>query len=146
MARTSTYLNFNGQTEAAFALYRTVFQTEYTAPIQRMGDLPPMPGAPPLPEAERARILHVELPILGGHVLMGTDTLDSAGHVLVQGNNVHLNLEPDTRAEADRLFSGLAEGGTVQMPMQEMFWGAYWGSLTDRFGVHWMVNCAAKGG
>jgi PhnB protein len=73
---------------------------------------------------------------------MGTDCSESMGFTLVQGNNVHLNLEPDTREEADRLFAALSYGGTVETPMMEMFWGAYFGSFTDRFGIHWMINCA----
>ncbi|MEB3198166.1 MAG: VOC family protein [Candidatus Sericytochromatia bacterium] len=141
MARTSTYLNFPGTTEAAFAFYREVFRSEFSQPIQRMGDLPA--GGPTLSAAEQQLVLHVELPILGGHVLLGTDTVPSLGHTLTQGDNIHLNLEPDTRAEAERLFAALAEGGAVQMPLQQMFWGALWGSLTDRFGVRWMVNCRA---
>jgi len=64
------------------------------------------------------------------------------GFAVVGGNNVHLNLEPDTRAEADRLFNALAAGGEIDMPLQDMFWGAYFGSLTDRFGIRWMVNFA----
>ncbi len=142
MARTSTYLNFLGRTEEAFMFYREVFGGEFLQPIQRFCDVP---GMPPLPEADQAKVMHVELAILGGHVLMGTDALESLGHSLTMGTNVHLNLEPDTRAEAERLFAGLvAGGGTATMPLQEMFWGAYWGSLTDRFGVRWMINCAAK--
>jgi PhnB protein len=86
----------------------------------------------------------VSLPILGGHLLMGTDAVESLGHPLTMGNNVHISLGPDSRAETDRLFKALAEGGKVSVPLQEMFWGAYWGSLTDRFGVHWMLNCTAK--
>jgi PhnB protein len=86
--------------------------------------------------------MHVELGILGGHVLMGTDAPESMGFKVNHGNSVHLNLEPDTRAEAERLFNALAAGGKVDMPLQDMFWGAYFGSLTDRFGIHWMVNCA----
>lgn len=144
MARTSTYLNFAGTTEAAFAFYKSVFRTEYTAPPMRMKDMPSQPGMPTLPPQEQDLIMHVELPITGGHVLMGTDTLESMGHKLTVGNNVHLNLEPDTREEADRLFAALSEGGVVQMPMQEMFWGAYWGSFTDRFGIGWMINCMNK--
>jgi PhnB protein len=143
MARTSTYLNFAGTTEAAFAFYRGVFQTEYAAPIQRMGDVPSAPDMPPVPEDVKQLVLHVELPILGGHVLMGTDADERMGHRLVVGDNVHLNLEPDTLAEAERLFAALSEGGTVVMPLQRMFWGAHWASFQDRFGVHWMIN--AKG-
>ena len=88
--------------------------------------------------------MHVALPILGGHVIMGTDAPESMGFKLNQGNNVYINLESDTRAETDSLFAALKEGGAVEMPLQEMFWGAYWGTLTDRFGIHWMFNCAAK--
>lgn len=142
MARTSTYLNFLGRTEEAFTFYRGVFGGEFLQPIQRFREVP---GMPPMSAEDGEKIMHVELAIVGGHVLMGTDALESLGQSLTMGTNVHLNLEPDTRAEADRLFAGLAaEGGTASMPMQEMFWGAYWGSLTDRFGVQWMINCAAK--
>lgn len=144
MARTSTYLNFMGKTEEAFAFYRGIFKTEYVGELSRMGSVPAAPDMPPLSDAEKAMVMHVALPILGGHMLMGTDTLASMGHTLTMGNNVHINLEPDTRAEAKRLFDALADGGTVTMPLQEMFWGAYYGSLTDKFGVQWMMNCDAK--
>lgn len=144
MARTSTYLNFPGTTEAAFTLYKSVFGTGFIGGIMRMGDAPPMPCMPGLSEAEKQFVMHMEVPILGGHVLMGTDTLASMGPPTTPGTNISLNLEPDTRAEADRLFAGLAEGGTVMTPLQEMFWGAYYGVLKDRFGIQWMVNCTAK--
>lgn len=142
MARVSTYLNFNGQTEAAFEFYRRAFGTEYAgAGIMRHGDVPPEAcGGNTVAEADRKLVMHVELPILGGHVLMGTDCSESMGMTVRFGNNVFINLEPDTRAEADRLFAALAEGGKVEMPMQAMFWGGYFGSLTDRFGVQWMIN------
>jgi PhnB protein len=143
MARTSTYLNFKGKTEEAFNFYRTVFGTDFAMPIQRMSEVPAAPGMP-LSDAEKKMVVHVELPIVGGHVLMGTDALESMGHKLTLGNNVHINLEPDTRAEAERLFVALAEGGKVTMELQDMFWGAYYGAVTDKFGVQWMVNCTAK--
>jgi PhnB protein len=144
MARTSTYLNFMGRTEEAFEFYRGVFEAEYAAPIARMGDVPAQPGMPPLPEADKKKVMHVAMPILGGHMLMGTDTLESMGHTLTVGNNVNINLEPDTREEADRLFGALSQGGKVSMPMADMFWGDYFGSLTDKFGICWMVNCSSK--
>jgi len=141
MARVSTYLNFPRTTEEAFLFYRSVFGTAFSMPVVRFKDGPPNPACP-LDEADANLVLHVELPILGGHVLMGTDAPESMGFTLVAGNNAHLNLEPDTRAEADRLFAALSAGGQVQMPLQDMFWGAYFGSFRDRFGVQWMVNCA----
>jgi PhnB protein len=144
MARTSTYLNFKGKTEEAFNFYRTVFGTDFAMPIQRMSEVPAAPGMPPLSDAEKKMVVHVEMPIVGGHVLMGTDALESMGHKLTLGNNVHINLEPDTREETKRLFLALAEGGKVTMELQDMFWGAYYGAVTDKFGVQWMVNCTAK--
>lgn len=141
MPRVSTYLNFPGNTEEAFAFYQSVFKTEYSCHIARFSDAPPNPEHP-LSDADAQKILHMELPILGGHIIMGTDCLESMGMPCIPGNNVQLNLEPDTREEADRLFNSLCEGGTVEMPLQDMFWGAYFGSLTDKFGIHWMVNCA----
>lgn len=142
MSRVSTYLNFTRQTEEAFTFYRSVFGGEFTGPMHRFADMPPAPGEPPLAEADRQLVMHVELPILAGHVLMGTDAPESMGFKLVAGNNVHINLEPDTRAETKRLFHALADGGRVEMPLQDMFWGAYFGSLRDRYGVQWMFNCA----
>lgn len=97
-----------------------------------------------LPEDQRRLVMHVALPILGGHVLMGTDAVASMGHDLQQGNAAHLNLEPDTLDEARRLFAALAEGGVVKQPLEQMFWGATYGAVVDRYGVSWMVNCAAR--
>ena len=144
MARVSTYLNFPRTTEEAFAFYRSVFGTEFLGPIARFGDMPGCADQPPLAEADKRLVMHVELPILAGHVLMGTDAPESMGFTVTAGNNVYINLEPDTRGETDRLFKALAAGGTVEMQLQEMFWGGYFGSLADRYGVRWMFNCASK--
>ncbi|MBN1834587.1 MAG: VOC family protein [Spirochaetales bacterium] len=144
MAKVSTYLNFVRQTEEAFAFYRQVFGTEFAGPISRFGETPPQEGQPPLSQADGNLVMHVALPILDGHVLMGTDAPESMGFKVTQGNNVYIMLEPDTRAETDRLFEALAEGGEIEMPLQEMFWGDYYGSLKDKFGVQWMFNCTSK--
>ena len=144
MARVSTYLNFTRNTEEAFLFYKSVFKTEFVTPIMRFGNNPPCEGQPPLSEADKQLVMHVSLPTLGGHLLMGTDSPESMGFKLNQGNNVYINLEPDTRAETDRLFAALSEGGQIEQALQDMFWGAYWGCLTDRFGVRWMFNCEAK--
>jgi len=143
MPRVSTYLNFSGNTEEAFAFYQSVFGTEFSCDIARFGDGPVCDDMPPLSETEKQLIMHIELPILGGHVLMGTDAPEFMGMKCLSGNNVHLNLEPDTRTEADELFAALSDGGTVEMPLQDMFWGGYFASFTDKFGIHWMINCAA---
>ena len=144
MARVSTYLNFPRSTEQAFLFYKSVFGGEFNGPMHRFRDNPPHPGQPPLADADANLVMHVELPILAGHVLMGTDAPESMGLSVAFGNNQYLNLEPDTRAETDRLFNALSEGGKVEMPLHVMFWGAYFGFITDRFGVRWMFNCAAN--
>lgn len=144
MARVSTYLNFPRQTETAFKFYQSVFGGEFNGGINRFKDIPAHEGAPPLAEADKNLVMHIELTILGGHVLMGTDAPESMGFKVNFGNNVYINLEPDTRAEVDKLFAALSSGGKTEMAPQEMFWGAYFGSCTDKFGVQWMLNCANK--
>ncbi len=140
MARVSTYLNFSRKTEEAFTFYKSVFRTEYIDGIQRMGDAPDIEGQPPVAEADKNLVMHVQLPILAGHVIMGTDSPQSMGISVNLGNSIHINLEPDSREETQRLFDALSEGGNVVMPMQEAFWGAYFGACVDKFGVNWMFN------
>lgn len=145
MAKVSTYLNFTNQTEAAFNFYKTVFGTEFGGNgVNRFGDMPPQPGMPPMAEATKNLVLHVSLPILGGYMLMGSDAPPEMGFSVTMGNNVYINLEPDTKEEADRLFIALSADGQIEMPMTDMFWGAYWGSCKDKFGVKWMVNYVKK--
>lgn len=147
MSKVSTYLNFPRNTEEAFKFYKSVFGTEFVGPgdgIMRMGNIPPQEGAPALAEADKNLVMHVCLPILGGHQLMGTDAPESMGFKVNMGNNVYINLQPDTRAEADKLFAALSDGGKIEMPMMEMFWGDYFGSFSDKFGVQWMIACASK--
>lgn len=144
MAKVSIYLNFSRNTEEAFLFYKSVFQTEFIGKVARMGVVPTMPGQPPMAEADKNLIMHIALPLLGEMVLMGTDAPESMGFTVKQGNNMYINLQPDTRKEADRLFAALSAGGKVEMAMQEMFWGDYFGSLTDKFGVQWMLNCEEK--
>jgi PhnB protein len=140
MSKVSIYLNFQGNTEEAFNFYKSVFKTDYAAPVMRMKDVPSQDGMPPLPENEKDKVMHVALPILGGIQLLGTDMLESMGHKLKIGNNVSINLEPDSKEETERLFNALSEGGSDVMPLQDMFWGAYWGSCLDKFGIRWMFN------
>jgi PhnB protein len=145
MASVSTYLNFERDTETAFNFYKSVFGGEFNGQgIMRMGDIPPQEGMPPLPEADKKLVMHVELTIVGGHSLMGTDAPESMGFKLNKGNNVHINLQPDTRKETDRLFRLLSKDGQVTMELADMFWGDYFGSCTDKFGINWMFNCSEK--
>ena len=141
MASVSTYLNFERNTEEAFNFYKSVFGGEFFGQgIMRFKDIPPQDGAPPMAEEDLNLVMHVELKILGVHSIMGTDAPEIMGFKVNKGNNVHINLQPDTRA----LFDKLSAGGKVTMDLQDMFWGDYYGSCTDQFGIHWMFNCNEK--
>jgi PhnB protein len=140
MSKVSIYLNFQGKTEEAFNFYKSVFNTEFSAPIMYMKDIPSQPGMPELPANEKNAVMHVALPILGGVQIMGTDMLESMGHKLQVGNNTTINLEPDTKEETDRLFKALSDGASDVAPMMDQFWGAYWGCCLDKYGIRWMFN------
>lgn len=147
MASVSVYLNFPDQTEAAFLFYRSVFGTEFDGEgIMRMRDIPPSEDMPPISEADQNLVMHVSLPLMGGFTLMGTDAPASMGFEVKMGNNVYINLQPDTRAETRRLFEALSADGKVTMPLTDMFWGDYSGACEDKFGVRWMFNCEEKPG
>jgi PhnB protein len=143
MARVSTWFHFAGNAEEAFLFHQSVFQTEFVGPIKRFGDLPPQPGQAPLSAKEATMVMNISLPILGGHVIIGNDAPASMGQ-RIQGNNVSMNLEADTRAETDRLFAALKEGGTVEYAPTEMPWAGYWGSPIDRIGNERMLTCEVK--
>jgi len=145
MARVCTYLNFPRNTEEVFNYYKSIFGGEFSGgSVARLGDIPAGEGMPKIAEEDKNLIMHIELPILGGHVLMGTDAPESMGFKLNFGNNVHISLEPDTKAETKRLFDSLSVGGKITMELQVMFWGAYYGTCTDKYGVQWMFNYSEK--
>lgn len=135
MASLHIYLNFNGNTEQAFEFYRSVFGGEFQT-LQRFDG---SPGCEDVPADEKAGVMHVALPIGPNSVLMGTDVLKNMEQVKA-GTNMSISVDTDSEAEAEKIFNGLAQGGSVQMPLQKMFWGAYFGMLTDQFGIQWMVN------
>ena len=140
MATINPYLIFNGNCEEAFLFYQSVFGGEFPY-IGKFSDMPPSddPNCPP-PSAEEAnRIMHVSLPIGGDTILMGSDSTSQSGHVTI-GANVSMSLNTESQAESDKLFNGLSAGGNVIMPMQNTFWGAYFGMFVDKFGIHWMIN------
>ena len=136
MATINPYLNFNGNTEEAFNFYKSVFGGEFLALIRFKDNA----GCGQVSESDKERIMHIALPIGNGHILMATDALESMGQKLTQGNNFYISIFPESQEEADRLFDGLSAGGKIETPLQDMFWGAYYGSFTDKFGVQWMVN------
>jgi len=139
MSYVSTYINTLGRTEEAFEFYRSVFGGEFTELI-RFRDMDMGDASQGMSESDLNSVLHIELPILGGHVLEGTDMLTSMGHECIQGNNFSINLHPDSREQADDLYAALSEGSAYAPGMADMPWGAYWGSFEDRFGIRWMIN------
>lgn len=141
MARTNIYLHFDGNCEAAFCLYREVFQTEFTN-ILRYSDIPRQEGMPLVPERDLNKIENVGIKISDETLLMGSDGLECFGQKTIVGNNFSIYVEATSGEEADRIFSGLSEGGQVKMPMTIAHWGDYFGMLTDRFGINWLVNCS----
>ncbi|SFF02382.1 PhnB protein [Chitinophaga sp. CF118] len=144
-ARVTTYLNFPGNTEEAFNFYKEVFNGEFTGVgLKRFGDIDMPAGMPPMSDADKKLIIHAELKIMGGHVLMATDSPESMGFKMEHGNNMHINLEPESREETKRLFDALSKGGVITMPLEDMFWGAYFASFTDKFGINWMLNYQKK--
>ncbi|WP_186755082.1 VOC family protein [Echinicola salinicaeni] len=134
--KVNPYLNFDGKAEEAFEFYKSVFGGEFTANM-KMSDAP---DTDKLAKEEQSRTMHISLPISPNTILMASDILPSMGHSLKQGNNSYISIHPDSKEEADRLFNGLSEGGTIEMPMADQFWGDYYGSFIDKFGIHWMIN------
>lgn len=138
MTQINPYLNFNGNTEEAFNHYKSVFGGDFVM-VMRFGDTP---GCEEMPETEKNGIMHIAL-MVGNNVIMGTDVPKSMEQVQF-GTNSSISVSVDSREEADRVFNGLSAGGKVQMPMDDMFWGAYYGMSTDKFGVQWMVSYDEK--
>ena len=129
------YLTFNGDCEAAFDLYKSVFGGEF-AVVMRFGD---MDMGMPVADDEKNKIMHVALPIGRGNMLMGSDVSASRGGV-TPGTNFSVAVSADSESEADDIWAGLAEGGNETLKMSKAPWGAYFGMCTDKFGIQWMVT------
>lgn len=136
MVKLNIYLDFAGNAEEAFAFYKSVFGGEFASVI-RYKDMP-MEGME-VPKQDEHKILHMSLPIGKDFTLMASDSLESLGQKLIQGNNVYVSVHFDDKAEADRVFNALSAGGKMEMPIADQPWGDYYGSFQDRFGVYWMV-------
>jgi PhnB protein len=138
----NAYLNFNGNCEEAFNFYKSVFGGKFDY-VGRFNEMPADPNKP-MPAADANKIMHVSLPISKETILMGSDTMDGYGPPFNAGNNFNISIHAVTKNEADRLFNALAAGGHVIMPMNNTFWGSYFGMLVDKFGIGWMVNFATR--
>ncbi len=134
--KANPYLNFDGQAEEAFIFYKSVFGGEFTGNM-KMKDAP---DGDKLPKDEQNRVMHISLPISENILLMASDIMPSMGQKLIKGNNNYISLHPNSKAEADRIFNGLSAGGKIEMPIADQFWGDYFGSFIDKFGISWMIN------
>ena len=150
MTSANPYLNFSGDCLEAFEFYRSVFGGEFSS-VNRFSEMPPdatsdltedrAPAASaPAPAPASDGIMHISLPI-GDSILMGSDVPPGMGTVTA-GNNCYVCLSPDSLGEAKRIFDGLSEGSEVEMPFDRQFWGDYFGSFTDKYGIRWMVDVA----
>ncbi|MCK6629155.1 MAG: VOC family protein [Anaerolineae bacterium] len=135
MTTLNPYLNFDGNCEEAFNFYKSVFGGEF-ATVMRYTE---MPAEFQMPESEAQKIMHMALPVGQGSMLMGSDTPAPMGPTVI-GSNVSISITAASEAEATRLFNGLSADGQVTMPLDKAFWGDYFGMLTDKFGVQWLVS------
>jgi len=136
MISINPYLNFMGNTEDAMNFYKSIFGGEFTS-FQRFNE---SPGHDKMPKNEQTMIMHAALPLGPHNTLMATDTLESMGMELTIGNNFYMSVNTESEAETDRIFNSLAEGGKIEMPVSQTFWGAYFGMCKDKFGIQWMIS------
>lgn len=142
MKQMDTMIRFNGNTEEAFNFYKSVFGGDFDA-VMRWKDMPAEVGGNELgeiTEADKNKIMHISLPIGKSNVLMGNDILESFGHRYTPGDNFSISISAESKEEADKLFDALSDGGHKIMPMADAFWGSYFGMLTDKFGIEWMIS------
>ena len=131
-------MNFKGNTEEAFTFYKSVFGGEF-ATVMRFGEMPGCDEAQ-VSDSDKEKIMHIALPISDGHILMGTDAVGEYADKSIYGNNISISVSVDSKEEAENVFNGLSEGGEITMPLDDTFWGAYFGMLKDKFGIHWLIN------
>lgn len=139
MTTVNVYLNFNGNCKEAFDFYKSVFGGEFPY-VGTFGDMPPQEGMPPLSDEMKKQIMHISLPISQETVLMGSDVGGEWAPSLSIGNNFSISVNTDSKEETERIFNELSAGGKVTMPLDNTFWGSYFGMFTDKFGIQWMVS------
>jgi len=143
MTTVNIYLTFDGNCREAFEFYKAVFNGEFPH-VSTFGEMPPQEGKPPMPAELKDKIMHISLPISEETILMGSDAGGEWSPDLQMGNNFSISVNTDNVEEAQRIFNVLSDGGKIKMPLEKTFWGAYFGMLTDKVGINWMVNCEIK--
>jgi len=144
MTTVNVYLTFNGNCRTAFEFYKSVFGGDFQY-VGTFSEIPEQEGMPSIPDEMKDQIMHISLPISKETILMGSDAGGDWAPKLIMGNNFSVSVLTDDKQEAERVFNALAEGGNITMPLSNQFWGAYYGMLTDKYGINWMVNCDLKG-
>ena len=142
MTVVNPYLTFQGNCEEAFNHYKKVFGGEFSY-LGRFGEMPPQEGVT-VSEEDANKIMHMSLPISKENILMGSDSGGEWAPNLMVGNNISLSITAETKEDADRFFAMLSDGGKVTMPMDQTFWGDYFGMCTDKFGINWMISLGAS--
>ena len=127
---------FRGNTEEAFNFYKSIFGGDFIGGIRRFDETP---EGDKLPDNEKNKVMHIALPF-GNNMIMATDALESMDQKVHTGNHIYLCISADSKEQADDFFNGLSAGGEVEMEMQDMFWGDYFGMLKDKFGIKWMIT------
>ncbi len=143
MKAPSIYLYFSGSCEEAFDRYQEIFGGEITV-RSRYNEMPPNPDFPPIPEHAKDMVMHSTLTISDDVIIQGADMAEGFGPAITVGNNFAITLTLENNSEADRIHQELSKDGKVTMPMQETFWGSYFGSCTDRYGVNWLLSAESS--
>jgi PhnB protein len=125
------YLNFDGNTREAMTFYKACLGADLEMQTFADAKVEGPPGA-------SDRVMHARLS-KGNAILMASDTMP--GMPFTPGNNVHINVDCESVEEIERAWKAFGDGANVTMPLQDTFWGARFGMLVDKFGVHWMFNC-----
>lgn len=138
MAIVNIYLTFNGNCEAAFNFYKSVFGGEFPY-VGRFKEMP-QDESYQMPAEFGNRIMHISLPISKETAIMGSDTGGEYAADFKEGNNFTISITAASKEEAERIFNGLAAGGQVTMPLAKTFWSECFGMLKDKFGIQWMMS------
>ena len=131
------WINFNGNAEEAFTFYKSIFGGEFTK-IIRLKDL----ASPefPVEEKDANQIMQIVLPISERNTLIGNDVPAFMGTVNENENRSKIQVDADSKEEAEKIFTGLSIGGQVEAPIGDSPWGTYFGMLRDKYGIEWIVN------
>ncbi len=139
MTTVNIYLTFNGNCEEAFNFYKSIFGGDFPY-VGRFSEMPSQGGHTDIVAEDMNKIMHISLPISQETTLMGSDTIAKSREEFKPGNNFSISVSTETTTEADRLFNALATEGQITMPLEKTFWGSYYGMVTDKFGIKWMMN------